>query len=59
MEIVPQLLFPSVVWTTLFDDRVSLNARLLDLAGQLRTNDPLGVQNTNVRGWQSHNNLQT
>lgn len=59
MEIVPHLLFPSVVWTTLFIDRINLNARLLDLARQLRAGDPQGVQNTNVRGWQSPNNLQT
>lgn len=59
MEIIPQFLFPSIVWTTLFDDRASVNERLLNLASQLRARDPRGVENTNVRGWQSPNNLQT
>lgn len=58
LEIIPQALFPSLIWTTLFDDRVDLNRRLLALAKHLRSNDPLGVANTNVKGWQSPNNLQ-
>ena len=58
MEIIPQPLFPSVVWTTLFDDRAILNPKLLALAKRLRSNDPAGVANTNVKGWQSPNNLQ-
>ncbi|NQV68840.1 MAG: hypothetical protein HQ498_02320 [Pseudohongiella sp.] len=58
MEIDTQLLFPSLVWSTLFDDRVSFNARLLDLANQMRSRDPVGVANTNVEGWQSPNVLQ-
>ncbi|MCB1670880.1 MAG: TIGR02466 family protein [Gammaproteobacteria bacterium] len=58
MQIIPQSIFPSLVWTTLFDDRESLNARLLELVYQLRNQDPSGVANTNVRGWQSPNNLQ-
>ncbi|MES3007105.1 MAG: TIGR02466 family protein [Pseudomonadota bacterium] len=58
MEIIPKPLFPSLVWTTLFDDRASLNTRLLDAANRLRSNDPRGVANTNVKGWQSRNNLQ-
>ncbi|MEX0964263.1 MAG: TIGR02466 family protein [Pseudohongiellaceae bacterium] len=58
MEIGTQALFPSLVWSTLFDDRVSFNAKLLELANQLRSSDPEGVNNTNVNGWQSPNNLQ-
>ncbi len=58
MEIVPQALFPSVVWTTLFNDRESFNGRMLDLANQLRTQDSAGVKNTNIKGWQSPNVLQ-
>ncbi len=59
MEIVPQAIFPSMVWTTQFDDRESFNARLKELAYQMRDKDPDGVANTNVQGWQSPNNLQT
>ncbi len=58
MEIDTQALFPSLVWTTLFDDRVSFNAKLLELANKVRSNDPNGVSNTNVKGWQSPNILQ-
>ena len=58
MEIDTQALFPSLVWTTLFDDRVSFNAKLLELAEQMRRKDPNGVSNTNVKGWQSPNILQ-
>ncbi|MGB4248146.1 MAG: TIGR02466 family protein [Pseudohongiellaceae bacterium] len=58
MQIIPQPLFPSLVWSTLFDDRAIFNAKLLDLAMRLRESDPAGVANTNVRGWQSPNNLQ-
>ena len=58
MEIGTQSLFPSLVWSTLFDDRVSFNAKILELANQMRSNDPNGVSNTNVKGWQSPNNLQ-
>ena len=53
LEIGTQSLFP-----TLFDDRVSFNAKILELANQMRSNDPNGVSNTNVKGWQSPNNLQ-
>ena len=59
MQVDTQALFPSPVWTVLFDDRVSFNAHLLELANQLRSEDPAGVQNTNIKGWQSRNNLQT
>ncbi|MCG8416039.1 MAG: 2OG-Fe(II) oxygenase family protein [Pseudomonadales bacterium] len=59
MEIVPQFIFPSAVWATLFDDRESFNASLLDQIYRLRDQDPNGVANTNVRGWQSPNNLQS
>ncbi|MDO9319118.1 MAG: TIGR02466 family protein [Gammaproteobacteria bacterium] len=58
MKITPQPLFPSLVWSTLFDDRAILNSRLLDLANRMRSNDPSGVANTNIKGWQSPNNLQ-
>lgn len=58
MQIVPQSLFPSMVWSTLLDDRTSFNARLLELANQMRMKDPAGVANTNVKGWQSPNILQ-
>ena len=58
MEITTQSLFPTLVWTTLFTDRVAFNANLLELATQLRNSDPAGVANTNVKGWQSPNNLQ-
>ncbi|MCP5356968.1 MAG: 2OG-Fe(II) oxygenase family protein [Pseudomonadales bacterium] len=59
MEITPRPLFPSVVWTTLFDDRAVFNAKMLQLARQMREQDPRGVDNSNVKGWQSPNNLQT
>ena len=58
MEIIPQPLFPSLVWTTLFDDRASFNARILDLANRMRNSDPAGVAKTNIKGWQSPNILQ-
>jgi uncharacterized protein (TIGR02466 family) len=58
LEIVPKFLFPSAVWTTFFDDRESFNASLLERIYQLRDKDPDGVANTNVKGWQSPNNLQ-
>lgn len=58
MEIQTQPLFPSLVWTTLFDDRVSFNAKMLDLAHRMRSNDPAGVAKTNINGWQSPNILQ-
>ena len=58
MEIVPHLLFPSLCWTTLFEDRVPFNAMLLQLANEMRKRDPAGVDNTNVKGWQSPNMLQ-
>lgn len=58
MEIKAQSLFPSLVWSTLFDDRESFNAKLLKLANEMRAKDPVGVANTNIRGWQSPNILQ-
>lgn len=58
MKIETQPLFPSFCWTTLFDDRVPFNAMLLDLANEMRRQDPNGVANTNVKGWQSPNVLQ-
>ncbi|MEQ8955525.1 MAG: putative 2OG-Fe(II) oxygenase, partial [Gammaproteobacteria bacterium] len=59
MQIVPQPLCPTMVWTTLFDDREVFNTRLKELVYTLRDNDPDGVANTNVQGWQSPANLQT
>jgi uncharacterized protein (TIGR02466 family) len=47
-----------MVWTTLFDDRDTFNASLLQRCLALRESDPAGVQNTNVHGWQSPNILQ-
>lgn len=58
MEIIPESLFPTLVWTTLFDDRQRFNQELLSLALQLRQRDPAGVSKTNIKGWQSANNLQ-
>jgi uncharacterized protein (TIGR02466 family) len=58
LEIKAQSLFPSLVWSTLFDDRESFNAKLLKLANEMRAKDPVGVANTNIRGWQSPNILQ-
>ncbi len=59
MEIVTRPLFPSLVWTTLFDDRETLNPLLLELANRMRKADPAGVAKTNVVGWQSPNIIQT
>lgn len=58
MEIIPNLMFPTLVWTTLFDDRENFNAPLLALAHDLRQRDPEGVRKTNLKGWQSQNSLQ-
>lgn len=58
MQIIPQPLFPSMVWSTLFDDRDAFNAMLLEHIYRLREKDPRGVNNTNVKGWQSPNILQ-
>jgi len=58
VEIVTRPLFPSLVWTTLFDDRTSFNTRMLALANQMKDSDPAGVAKTNVEGWQSPNVLQ-
>ena len=58
MEIKTQPLFPSYVWTTLFDDREEFNARLLKAAYELRDKDPNGVDKSNDKGWQSANILQ-
>lgn len=58
MEIIPNKLFPTLVWTTLFDDREAFNAKLLHQAHALRKHNPAGVNKTNIKGWQSPNNLQ-
>ena len=59
MEIVPNFIFLTAVWSTLFDDRGTFNAALLEQIYRLRDQNPKGVANTNVRGWQSLNNIQT
>lgn len=59
MNIVPQPLFPSLVWSTLFDDRKEFNAKMLALAYAMRERDPIGVANTNENGWQSPNIIQS
>lgn len=59
MDIIARPLFPSLVWTTLFDDRQAFNERMLRLAYAMRERDPQGVLNTNVAGWQSPNILQS
>ena len=48
LQIIPQPLFPSSVWSTLFDDREAFNATLLELVYRMREQDPKGVNNTNV-----------
>jgi len=58
LKIVPQPLFPSLIWGTLFDDHKTFNARLMEQISQLQQQNPRGVNNTNVNGWQSPNNLQ-
>jgi uncharacterized protein (TIGR02466 family) len=58
LEIIPNLLFPTLVWTTLFDDRETFNTQLLGQARALRSRNPAGVANTNIKGWQSPNTLQ-
>lgn len=58
MKIIPQSLFPSLIWSTLFDDFQTLNPRLMSLITQLKESDPNGVNNTNINGWQSQNMLQ-
>ena len=59
MEIVPNFIFPTAIWSTLFDDRGTLNAALLERIYRLREQNPRGVANTNVKGWQSPNDIQT
>lgn len=58
MEITTKILFPSLVWSTLFDDRIDFNAKMLVLTKQMRDKDPVGVRKTNVAGWQSPNIIQ-
>lgn len=58
LEIIANKLFPTLVWTTLFDDREHFNARLLQQAHALRKQNPTGVSKSNIKGWQSPNNLQ-
>lgn len=58
MELKAQALFPSVVWSTLFDDHPKLNNELLARAYELRDRDPRGVSRTNIAGWQSNNTIQ-
>jgi uncharacterized protein (TIGR02466 family) len=58
VELKAQALFPSVVWSTLFDDHPKLNNELLARAYELRDRDPRGVSKTNIAGWQSNNTIQ-
>ena len=58
MEILAKNLFPTLIWTTIFDDHQKLDQQLLTLARQMRDKDPAGVANTNVKGWQSPNVIQ-
>lgn len=58
MEITARALFPSPVWTAVFDDHEQLNVALLREAYALREREPRGVANTNVSGWQSSNTIQ-
>ncbi|GFZ76154.1 hypothetical protein GCM10011403_19100 [Pseudohongiella nitratireducens] len=58
MKIISQPLFPSVVWTTLLDDHKAFNSQLMNQVSALQDIDPRGVDNTNVKGWQSPNTLQ-
>lgn len=58
MEVTTQSIFPTMVWSTLFDDRESFNANLMDQVKKMREQDPAGVARTNVQGWQSFNNIQ-
>ena len=58
MEILAKNLFPSLVWTAIFDDHEDLDRELYNLANRMRANDPQGVANTNVKGWQSPNIIQ-
>jgi len=58
VEILASQLFPTLVWTTLFDDAEDLNGRLLEQAYRMREEDSAGVRNTNMQGWQSRNEVQ-
>ena len=58
MELMASTLFPSLVWTGVFDDREAMNRHLEAAVYRLREADPAGVANTNMTGWQSRNNLQ-
>jgi uncharacterized protein (TIGR02466 family) len=58
MEILAKDLFPTLIWTAVFDDHESLDHELIRLAGLMKDRDPKGVANTNVNGWQSPNVVQ-
>lgn len=58
MEVIASALFPTLIWTARFEDHEPFNAHLLDAIGRLREQDPAGVANTNMAGWQSPNKLQ-
>ena len=58
IEIVARPLFPTLVWTTVFEDYKSFNQEMLRLSYWLRQQDPVGVRKTNEIGWQSKNNIQ-
>ena len=48
----------TLVWTTFFEDHETFNRDLLQKCYALRDQDPRGVENTNIKGWQSKNTLQ-
>jgi len=58
LEIVPNYIFPTAVWSVLFDDREAFNPVLLEHIYSLRDRNPEGVLKTNVNGWQSPNDIQ-
>ena len=58
MEILAKDLFPTLIWTAVFDDHERLDHELIRLAGLMKDRDPKGVANTNVNGWQSPNVVQ-
>lgn len=58
MEIKAQLLFPSYVWFTSFDDYKDFNIGLVENCYKLREIDSTGVSKSNDTGWQSSPVLQ-
>jgi uncharacterized protein (TIGR02466 family) len=58
MEILAKNLFPTLIWTAIFDDHEKLDQQLIGLANRMREKNPAGVANTNDKGWQSPNVIQ-